>query len=137
MKTTNENTEVEIITTRVVEVCYVELRSDGIVHSHTSAHVDFNIESLKKFTAVMGEITNHKQAPLLLTLDEFAIPPGDTREYWAKKDSCPYASAEAYITSSLGHKLIGNFYLKLNKPHRPTQLFTDINEAVKWLKTFL
>ena len=129
--------DVEILTTVIVEAFTVKLRSDGIVHSHTSGNVEFNIDSLKKFTEVMGEMTHGRKAPLLLTLDEFAIPSLETREYWAKKDSCPYASAEAYITASLGHKLIGNFYLRLNKPGRPTKMFLKKEEAIKWLRTFL
>ncbi len=137
MVTSQDDIKAEILATVDVEAFTVQLRSDGIVHSHTHGDIEFDIESLKKFTIEMGKLTHNKKAPLLLTLDDFAIPPVDTREYWALKDSCPYASAEAYITSSIGHKLIGNFYLKLNKPGRPTRLFTNKNEAIKWLRTFL
>ena len=85
----------------------------------------------------MGEMIQHRTAPLLITLDEFAIPPAETRIFWANKEACPYASADAYIASYTGHALIGNFYLKLNKPGRPTQIFTNQDDAIAWLKTFL
>jgi hypothetical protein len=129
--------EVEIIALEICEAFTVRLRSDGIVHSHTSSSLEFNVDSLKKFSVLMGNMLDHKQAPLLLTLDEFAIPPTETREFWSKKDSCPYASAEAYIASNFSHKFIGNFYLRFNKPGRPTKIFSNHEDAIKWLKTFL
>jgi len=89
----------------------------------------------------MGKMVNYHSVPLLLTLDDFAIPPADTRAFWATKEACPYACpyacAEAYLTKTIGHKIIGNVYMKFNKPGRPTKIFTDKDEAIKWLKTFL
>lgn len=129
--------KVEILRTEICEAFTIKLRSDGIIHSHTSSNIDFDIESLKKFNVVMGEMTNHKKAPLLITFDEFAIPPVETRVFWAKKESCPYALADAYLALTFGHKFIGNFYLRVNKPGRPTRIFSNMEDAVEWLKTFV
>lgn len=129
--------EVKIIATEICEAFTIQLRSDGILHSHTSDGKEFNVESLKKFNVVMGKMLNYKKAPLLITFDEFAIPPVETREFWSKKDACPYASADAYIATTFGHKFIGNFYLKFDKPGRPTKIFSNEKEAVDWLKGFL
>jgi hypothetical protein len=131
------DTEVKIIAVEVCEAFTLRLRSDGILHSHTSDNREFNIESLKKFNVVMGQMLQHKKAPLLITFDEFAIPPMETRKFWSKKEACPYASADAYIATTFSHKFIGNFYLKFDKPGRPTKIFSNPPEAVVWLKTFL
>jgi len=129
--------EVKILETEICEAFTINLRSDGILHSHTSSAIEFNIESLKKFNVVMGKMLNYKKAPLLITLDEFAIPPPETRDFWAKKDSCPYALADAYVAVNLGHRLVGSVYLHFNKPERPTRIFSKEEGAVEWLKTFL
>lgn len=131
------DTEVKIIATEVCEAFTIKLRSDGILHSHTSDNTEFNVESLKKFNVVMGKMLGYKKAPLLITFDEFAIPPIETRKFWSKKEACPYASADAYLATTFGHKFIGNFYLKFDKPGRPTKIFSNQAEAVAWLKTFL
>lgn len=128
---------VDIIATEICDAFTINLRSDGIIHSHTSSGLEFNVESLKKFNIVMGNMVKHKMTPLLITLDEFAIPPVEARTYWAQKDSCTYASAEAYVSKTVGHTIIGNFYLKFNKPGRPTKIFTSYDMAIEWLKTFL
>ncbi len=132
-----QDTTVKIIATEICEAFTLRLRSDGILHSHTSSSQEFNVDSLKQFSLVMGRMLNYQKAPLLITLDEFAIPPVETREFWAKADACPYASADAYVATNFGHKFIGNFYLKFNKPGRPTRIFSNETDAIKWLKTFL
>ena len=107
------------------------------MHTHVSSKLDFNVESLLRSNEVMGVMVNHKRVPLLVTFDEFAIPKVELSEFWANEESCPYASADAFITASMAHSLIGNFYLKFNKPARPTKIFSNTKDAVDWLKTFL
>jgi hypothetical protein len=137
MNSTIEDKKVEIIATEICEAFIIRLRSDGIIHSHTSSSLEFNVDSLERFNEVMGKMVNYQKVPLLITLDEFAIPPVETRVFWAKKESCPYASADAYVATNFGHKFIGNFYLKFNKPDRPTKIFSNEKDAIEWLKTFL
>ncbi|HXU27517.1 MAG TPA: hypothetical protein VN698_09820 [Bacteroidia bacterium] len=132
-----KNKEVDIVAWEICGAFTIKLRTDGILHSHTSSAINFDIDSLKQFNVVMAKMLNNQMAPLLITLDEFAIPPDDTRAFWAKKESCPLSLADAYVTTSLGHKIIGNAYLKFNKPGRPTKIFNSKDDAVEWLKTFL
>lgn len=132
-----QNKEVIIVAYEICGAFTIKLRSDGILHSHTSSAIDFDIESLKQFNVVMAKMLNNQKAPLLITFDQFAIPPDETRGFWAKKESCPLALADAYVTASLGHKIIGNAYLKFNKPGRPTKIFNDEDSAVQWLQSFL
>ena len=69
--------------------------------------------------------------------EEFALPNYEVRNYWAQKDTNPYSKAESFITNNLAQKIIGNFYMKIQKPTRPTKLFTNEKDAIEWLKTFL
>ncbi|MGE0560760.1 MAG: hypothetical protein AB7O47_03005 [Flavobacteriales bacterium] len=61
----------------------------------------------------------------------------EAREFSASVDGLKYSSAEAYVFNSLPHRIIGNFYLKFNKPSVPTKFFNTKEEAEVWLKTFL
>jgi hypothetical protein len=129
--------KIEIIATEICDLFTVQLRSDGIIHTHVSSQQDFTIESLKKFNVLIGQMLNYKKAPLLVTGEQFAFPTLETRQFWAKEKSCVYSAAEAFVATNFGHKLIGNFYLKINKPQRPTNVFSNEIEALKWLKLFL
>ena|ERR1700740_1350547 len=41
--------------------------------------------------------------------------------------------ARAVLKSSALSSILSNFFSKLNRPKVPTQIFTDYNEAYKWL----
>ena len=127
----------KIIETRIVNIFTLNLREDGILHSHISGERAQTIDDLLELIPVIGEVVNFKKVPLLVTLDDFALPSDDVRTYWADKNTCPYFSAEAFMTMSPGHKMLGNFYLTINKPGRPTKMFTNQDDAIAWLKLFL
>jgi hypothetical protein len=137
MESSAEDKEVEILAVEICEPFTLQLRSDGILHSHISSTPDFDVESLKRFNEVMGRMVNYRQAPLLVTLDEFALPPVETRVFWAQKESCPWSLADAFVAANFGHRIVGGIYLRFNKPGRLTKIFSSGNDAVIWLRTFL
>jgi hypothetical protein len=85
----------------------------------------------------LGKFGGGKKYPLLLEGGKLTNVNLEARKFVAEKDSNPYSSAEAIIVKSLPQRLIGNFYMKFNKPGRPTKLFPNEAEAVIWLKRFL
>ncbi len=130
-------TENQIIAKGVVMPYYLYLREDGIMYMRISSEKEESVELAKKMVEKMGEMVNYQQVPVLAKHDEFALPGKANRDFWAKKESCPYSKADAFIINSTAMQLIANFYLKINKPNRPTKMFTDEDAALKWLKTFL
>ncbi len=127
----------KITETRIVNIFTLNMREDGILHTHVSSERVQTVNDLKEVVPIVGEMVNYKQVPLLVTLDDFALPSADVRKFWADKETCPYNSAEAFIAVSPGHKMIGNFYLAINKPGRPTKMFSKEEEAIIWLKFFI
>jgi hypothetical protein len=130
-------TDVEIVAKAVVTPYYLYLRADGIMFIRISPEKEETVELAKKMVKEMGEMVNYKQVPILFKHQEFALPGKANRDYWATKEACPYSKAEAFIINSTAMRIIANFYLKINKPQRPTKMFTHEEEAIKWLKTFL
>ncbi len=130
-------TEDEIIATGIVVPYYLYLRRDGIMYVRISSEKEETVELVKKMVEKMGEMVNYKQVPLLAHHEDYALPGKENRDYWATKEACPYSKADAFMINSTAMSLISNFYLRLNKPERPTRMFSDEAEAIKWLKTFL
>lgn len=112
------------------------LRDDGIVQVNTTDH-NYVLKDLKEINVAQGKITNGKKCLLLVVGSDFANVDSETREYMATAESTQYSIAEAYTLSSLGHKILANFYLKVNKPGVPTRFFTDLNLAEEWLRSYL
>lgn len=58
----------------------------------------------------------------------------EAREIVASREFVGQTVAKALLVDSLGHRIVGNFYLSVNKPFIKTRIFTDRTEAIKWLK---
>jgi hypothetical protein len=61
----------------------------------------------------------------------------ESRELTASAEFAKETIATAIIADNMGLRLIGNFYLQVNKPHIRTKLFTDRDEAMNWLRSEL
>ncbi len=60
----------------------------------------------------------------------------EARDYFANERTASIQRATALLIGSLVSRVIGNFFMGLNKPISPTRLFTDPEEAIQWLQTF-
>ncbi|MEO6902033.1 MAG: hypothetical protein ABI315_02640 [Bacteroidia bacterium] len=127
----------EIISQVIIVPYYIHLRADGILYVRITPEKEETVELLKITVAKIGEMVNYKKVPLLLNHENSTMPGKAIREYWAKKESNPYSKADAFMINSDILRLVGNFYLKVNKPERPTKMFTDEQEAIKWLSVFI
>jgi hypothetical protein len=127
----------QIITTGVVVPYYLYLRADGIMYIRISPEKEESVDLVKEMVKKMGEMVDYKQVPMLARHEEFALPGKENRDYWATKEACPYSKADAFMINSIAMQFISNFYLRINKPARPTRMFVNEDEAIDWLKTFL
>ena len=60
----------------------------------------------------------------------------EARDYFANKRTASIQRATALLIGSPVSRLIGNFFMGLNRPISPTRLFTNPHKAIQWLHTF-
>lgn len=91
---------------------------------------------LRDITEVMNWMEEVAHGRMFVNLMEGAyntdLAP-EVREFSASSNQNKYTIADAMVISSDAHKLVTNFYIKFNKPVKPTKIFTDRNKAVEWL----
>ena len=114
----------------------VSLRDDGLIQIEIYPEAEVDLDEVIEGTDYIMSVVKEDKFPVLFIANEFSVPSKESRDYLAKKESLPYSLADAYLIHSFPQKLVGNFYLKVNKPGRPTKIFTDKDEAIAWLKTF-
>lgn len=61
----------------------------------------------------------------------------EARDYFASPEQSKRAKAVAVLSNSKIINMIFNFYIILSKPNVPTKLFSDKEEALRWLRTYL
>ena len=60
----------------------------------------------------------------------------EARDYFANERTGSIQRATALLIGSPVSRVIGNFFLGLNRPLSPTRLFSDPHKAIQWLQTF-
>jgi hypothetical protein len=115
----------------------VNFRSDGIVNFHIKPNQTLTAEDTKEMIKFVGEIGNGEKFLILITTGKYALADYDAREFGASETANQYTIAAAIVVNSLAQKLLGNAYIKVNKPIAPNALFTDEKKAIDWLKTFI
>ncbi len=87
-------------------------------------------DALKKLTA--GEVS-----PVLLDIRGLKSTDQESRQFASSEELEVLKSATGILIGSPVSKVIGNLFLRLNKPQRPTRLFTSEAKAIEWLKGFI
>ncbi|MDP3145434.1 MAG: hypothetical protein Q8N66_08535 [Bacteroidota bacterium] len=115
----------------------LKLRRDGIMHLHFILAGKIDIEKYKEIINNVGEILEYKKAPFLISTEPFEIINDEIRDFVATEEGAPYSVADAILSDGIGFTLLANFYIRMKKPLRPTKLFTNEAEALKWLNKFI
>ncbi len=83
------------------------------------------------------ETAGNKPYVILVTPGELVTFTKEARELAASKDFIEAAMAKALLIDSIGNKIMGNFYLRVNKPYIKTKIFSDKEKAMSWLRAFI
>lgn len=98
---------------------------------------EFNISDAKESVFDIEKATSGKALPILKIPGKYSSIDTDARKFISSEEGMRFSVAEAFVTSFLPHRIIGNFYMKINKPVKPTAFFDTEEKAVEWLKQFI
>ena len=111
----------------------ISVRDDGIVLVTLKQNAEVTLEAAKEdHVATMKLVGGHD----FLILVDARPARGITREarqYYADPEVRKHTIAQAILIDSGVSKVLGNFYLAVNKPPFPTKLFTTEQAAIAWL----
>lgn len=110
------------------------LRPDNILHTTVFPNTVMTLEDGKESTRISAEMVNNKPLPLLCDLTNVVKMTQECRRHFSGPEHAKTFSKAALIVTNPISKILGNFFLGLNKPTKPTRLFTNYDEALRWLK---
>ncbi len=111
----------------------LEIHKDGYYLITINGIREFTIDDLKTLVHAQKEMGEYK-IPALVLCTEQAATNIELLNTLAKKAYNPYSTADAFVLKSMAQKILANFYIKINKPERPTMFFNHEDEALVWLK---
>lgn len=111
------------------------LRPDGIVSLAFVPRIATDLADALAAVEAMTRLTRGRRSPLLVSLHAAGPQDRPARAEFARRDDV--VSAVALIVDTPLSRIIGNFYLSVNRPIAPTRLFDDEATAVAWLLEFV
>lgn len=99
-------------------------------------NVEIFVEDMARIRDAQKQLSG-KRIPILISGGKYSTTNVEVMKFLAKNENMPYSKVSAYITNSISQKLLGNFYLKINKPERPTRFFNNKEDAITWLKQYI
>ena len=98
---------------------------------------EISLKNVQDIFELSLEVGGGDPFPNLFTFrNKFVLPTKEAREWTASTERSGRAKAEAYVMLTLAQKIMGDFYIRLNKPVPPTKIFTNYDQAVTWLRKY-
>ncbi|MEO8759799.1 MAG: hypothetical protein ABI388_02075 [Bacteroidia bacterium] len=130
-----ENSSYEIIDKMELPHTKVELRSDHIIQFFYGDNIQYSMKEAQELEDVVIKISKGSVYMSLRIAGKYSDIDMDVMTYLSKGRGTLFTLADAFVISSFSQKILGNFYLRINKPVQPTKFFNDIKEAEGWLKS--
>jgi len=116
------------------DCCSVSFLDGDIVHTHFQDDHLVSPEEVQEMFDVIERERKGKKALLVVTVGENTTMSNEARAHASSEASCKYIAADAIVVRDFAHNLAANVFVRHHKPHRPIQMFPDMDKAMDWLK---
>ena len=108
----------------------------GVVYFVYKTNSSIDLNAAKQILRDRIKFQQETEYPIYCDIRGMKRADKEARDFLAKEGSS-YTKGVAIVVDSPMTKIIGNFYLGLNKPTTPTKMFTEKQEALDYLKQFI
>jgi hypothetical protein len=113
---------------------YTWMGKDGIARTKVKPLAEVTLAEAKENSVAVNSLSPGNRYPLLIDSRDIKSISKEARDFFSMNNRDSNVSAFAIIIQSPLSRVIGNFFMGLNKPRVPARLFKSEKEAVKWLK---
>jgi hypothetical protein len=119
------------VTTRTARMW---LDDGGILRVIHAAGSEQTADDARENCDAGGTLAEGIKWPMLVDMSQVKSISREARTVYAQRQNAETVSALALVIGSPVSRVIGNFFIGLNKPAMPTRLFTSIEDATAWLR---
>ncbi len=117
-----------------ISAFFTWMGEDGICMTVTKPQVEITVENAIENSKVVNGFYKTKKYPLFIDSRNIKSMSRDARKHFSTNGRETKINCMAIMVSSPVSKVIGNFFMGLNKPAIPARLFDNENDALDWLK---
>jgi hypothetical protein len=100
---------------------------------------EFSLKQAKTHTKAISKLSGGQPVHLIIDFRDLDFGfSNEARDYFAQDDThSSFRLSQSLILSSIAHRIVGNFYLKFNKPNCPARIFAKPVDALEWIATLI
>jgi len=110
---------------------------NGIIHQTLDPGSEVTLEDIKEDISLYSVLDKKRKAFVLIDLCNVNSVEKQARDYLASEETAKKVSAAALVAQTRTSKVLGNFFLGLNKPMMPVKLFMSTDDGLDWLKQII
>lgn len=114
----------------------VQLLDNTIIRLEMFDNVTIGVDECRTLNNAIGELSGSKESLVLMVPGNSTHFTSESRTFSASEEGLKYTIADAMVVNNLAQKLIVSFYLKVNKPPKPSKAFSTEEDAINWLLSF-
>jgi len=124
----------EVIETRSLRTWMGE---DGIMRQVALPGSEHTLDDAKENVGITAKICKGKKVPGLIDIREVKSISREARMHYTGDENAKVLIALAMLVDSPVSRIIGNFFIGLNKAPFPCKLFSSESAAIEWLREFI
>lgn len=135
IQTENVAFEIDEIVSPIYDLggVYLYKTKDQIVVSEYYQDTVLDIDLALKVHSKIGELTDGKEMNQLFLACTGLNVTHETREWGVTEMASRYTKRSAIVCNTLAHRIIGNFIINVQRPSKPTKMFSTVKKASDWL----
>ncbi len=116
---------------------FVRLENHIVWVRYKALDDEVTIEQARKHTEAINLLGGGQPMHVIIDFRDIALTfSNEARAYFASDEQhSALRLSQALILDSLAQRIVGNFYLKFNRPNCPARIFARPEEAVKWIRS--
>ena len=113
----------------------VESLGNSIFRVTAFEGIELELDDAKEMREMLVKLSAGKNYCVLLDARAPFHVSSEARKLIAGKEYSFERIAAAFVITSFANMLIGNFFIKVNKPYTPTKIFSTEENALMWLQS--
>lgn len=111
----------------------VQLLEPKLIRLEIFGKVTIGKKEAKEINDAIAMLSRGKESLVLMVADEITTFNKEALDFSASDEGLRYTIGDALVVKSISQRVTANFYLKINKPKKPSKVFNSEKDAVNWL----
>ena len=113
-------------------------REEGFIHVEIVPDVELSLADMEEIFTAEYALVCGKRVLLFIDVRQCKWTTTEAIKYWSDEKVRTFVTAVVFLISSPLHRVLGDFYITINKQSHPSILITTSEaEAIDWIKGFI